>query len=354
MRDDDRPPVRRHRLDEADEPRRRRRRDDERSPRRDRKPTRRIPPAALAAIGLGFFVLLLGVGIAIYLLASNAGKPKTDDLMAHAPSDALVLSGYDFEELGDNEAFRKAMERRAPPDIVELDRAGLRTADLSRVLIARTVNNGNTCAIRFKVAPDKSRYLQANMSGRSYAPFTSLTGNYKFGYFADAHTLVLADRETAIQALLEKGKGRVSSDLQAMVDKVRGPMWRASGRLSANDFQRLGIADDGFSLRVGPSLGTSAWLVPSGRTADVRMILEFESENQAKQSAATLKSAFLLQRGLNEFGQLMLREGTDPADASDIRRGYEEADVSHSNNRVTASLRLPASEALRAVGSIRY
>ena len=36
---------------------------------------------------------------------------------------------------------RKALEKRAPPDLLELDKAGIRTADLSGVLIARTPNN---------------------------------------------------------------------------------------------------------------------------------------------------------------------------------------------------------------------
>jgi hypothetical protein len=181
-----------------------------------------------------------------------------------------------------------------------------------------------------------------------------LTGNYKFGYFADANTLVLADKEPAIQGILEKGKTKLPAQLQDMVDLVRGPVWRASGRVSANEFNRLGSGDDGYSLRVGPSAGTAAWLVPSGRSADVRFVLEFANANEAQQAVATLKGAFLLQRGLNEHGQPMLREGTDPADASDIRRGYEDADVGNSGNRVKASLQLPASEALRAVGSVRY
>src|SRR5204863_908817 len=110
--------------------------------------------------------------------------------------------------------------------------AGLRSADLSRVLVARTVNNGNTCAVRFKVAPDQSKYL-GNSSGKSYAPFIALAGNYKFGYFADDKTLILADKEPAIQGLREKGKARLNGDLQAMLGRVRGPVWRASGRVSA-------------------------------------------------------------------------------------------------------------------------
>jgi hypothetical protein len=266
-----------------------------------------------------------------------------------------MLSGYDLEELGRREAFRKALERRAPPDIVELDRAGLRTADLSRVLVARTANNGNTCAIRFKSAPDQSKYIQTNLVGRDFGTFLCLAGNYKFGYFADDKTLVLADKEPAILALRENSRGRLTGDLKAMVDRVRGPVWRATGRLTANDLGRLTTGDDGFTLRVGPTSGTAAWLVPNGRLADVRFEMAFESSTQARQAAATLRGAFVLQRGMNEQGQMVnIREGTDPGDFIDIRRGYEEASVSDDGARTSAKLVLPASEALRAVGSVRY
>lgn len=306
-------------------------------------------------LSVGGFALLLGVGILIYLFARDTSKPAANDLLAHAPSDAVMLSGYDLEELGRRDAFRKALERRAPPDIVELDRAGLRTADLSRVLVARTANNGNTCAIRFKTPPDQSKYIQSNLMARDYGTFVSLAGNYKFGYFADDKTLVLADKEPAVQALRDKGSGRLTGDLQAMVDRVRGPVWRASGRLTANDLGRLTAGDDGFTLRVGPTFGTAAWLVPDGRLADVRFEMAFESSAQARQAGATLRGAFVAQRGLNEQGQMTnIRDGTDPGDFIDIRRGYDEATVSDNGTRVTAKLQLPASEALRAVGSVRY
>jgi hypothetical protein len=306
-------------------------------------------------LAVGGFALLLGIGILIYLVARDTSKPAANDLLVHAPSDAIILSGYDLEELGRRDAFRKALERRAPADIDELDRAGLRTADLSRVLVARTANNGNTCAIRFKIAPDQSKYVQANLSARDYGTFVSLIGNYKFGYFADDKTLVLADKEPTIQALRGKGNGRLSGDLQAMVDRVRGPVWRASGRLTATDLEKLGTSNDAFAVRVGPTSGTAAWLVPDGRLAEVRFELTFESSSQARQSVATLRGVFLAQRNTNELGQLVnIRDGTDPADFIDIRRGYEEANVSDSGTRVTAKLQLPASEALRAVGSVRY
>jgi hypothetical protein len=348
--DDERPRSRRRRDDDDLRPRSRKRRREDETPRRKR----RASPALLAGIGVGAFAMLLAVAVLIYFLVRDSSKPASNDLLVYAPTDAIILSGYDLDELGRNDAFRRALERHAPPDLVELDRAGLGSADLSRVLIARTVNNGNTCAIRFKTTPDQSKYLQAAQSGKDYAAFTSVGGNYKFGFFADNRTLILADKEPAIQALREKKKGRLSGDLQSMVDKVRGPVWRASGRMSVNDHGRLGAADDGFSLRVGPSGGTAAWLVPSGRSADVRLELEFENANQARLAVSTLKSAFLAMRATNEFGQMNLREGADPADTIDIRRGYENADVSDNGDRVSAKLQLPASEALRAVGSVRY
>jgi hypothetical protein len=338
-------------------PRSRRRRDDRGRSRgrKDEPRKKRASPALVLGLAVGGFALLLGIGILIYLVARDTSKPAANDLLAHAPSDAIILSGYDLEELGRRDAFRKAMERRAPPDIVELDRAGLRTADLARALVARTANNGNACAIRFKTVPDQSKYIEMKLPGRNYGTFVSLTGNYKFGYFADDKTLVLADKEAAIQALRDKGSGRLSGDLQAMVDRVRGPVWRASGRLTANDLEKLGTGNDAFAVRVGPTSGTAAWLVPDGRLADVRFELIFESSSQARQSVATLRGVFLAQRNTNELGQLVnIREGTDSADFIDIRRGYEEASVSDSGTRVTAKLQLPAGEALRAVGSVRY
>jgi hypothetical protein len=339
-----------------DRPRSRRRRDERgRSRRRDEPRKKRVAPAMVLGLAVGGFALLLGIGILIYLLARDTSKQAANDLLAHAPSDAIILSGYDLEELGRREAFRKALERRAPPDIVELDRAGLRTADLSRVLVARTANNGNTCAIRFKTAPDQSKYIQTNLPARDYGSFICLTGNYKFGYFVDDKTLILADKEPAIQALRDKGSGRLTGDLRAMVDRVRGPVWRASGRLTATDLEKLGTGNDAFAVRVGPTFGTAAWLEPDGRLADVRLELLFETSNQARQSVATLRGVFVTQRNTNELGQLVnIRDGTDPSDLIDIRRGYEEASVSDSGTRVTAKLQLPASEALRAVGSVRY
>jgi hypothetical protein len=343
--------------DERNSERRLRRgqRRDDRSSRVAKPPARRsIPPVLLVAIGMGAFALLLGGAVLIYSLTRDSSKPGGSDLLAYAPIDAVILSGYDLDELGRNEGFRKALERRAPPDLVELDRAGLRSSDLSRVLVARTANNGNTCAVRFKKAPDQSKYLQPVQAGNAYATSRSIAGNYKFGYFADDKTLVLADKEPAIQALREKGRPQIPADLRLMVGKVRGPVWRASGRLSAAQHNRIGMGDDGYSLRIGPSAGTAAWLVPDGRMADVRFEVEFDNAAQAKQAVATLKGVFLLQRSTNELGQLNVREGTDPGDVIDIRRGYENADVSDDRTRVSVKLQLPAGEAIRAVGSVRY
>ena len=342
----------------------RRRRDDDRPrarPRRrdaDRPPggrRKRIPPALIVGAVAGAFALVLGVGIVIYLAARNTGKPATGDLLAHVPADTEVLSGFDIDELSRSEPFRRTLERRPPPDLAEMERAGLRTADLSRVLVARTPTNGNACAIRFKSAPDRAQYLGADTLGKGYAPFTSLTGNYKFGYFADNTTLVLADTEPTVRALREKGpKARLSGELNKMVDKVRGPAWRASGRVPAGERERLGAGDNGFALRAGASVGTAAWLVPDGRLAEVRFELAFDSATQARAGAATLKGLFVQQKGVrNEFGPFVGREGNDPADFADIQRGYAEADVSDSGSRVSAKLWLPATEALRTIGSVR-
>src|SRR5262249_3135195 len=158
------------------------------------------------------------------------------DLLGYAPSDANALSGYDLEDLSRNDMFRKALERKAPADVVELDQSGLRTADLSQALVARTAQNGNSCAVRFKAPPDRSKYLQANLPGKGFAPFTSLASTYRFGYFPDDRTLVLAEKELAIQGLMDKGsKTRLSSDLLYMVGKARGPIWRVAGRSSPFD-----------------------------------------------------------------------------------------------------------------------
>ena len=71
--------------------------------------------------------------------------------------------------------------------------------------------------------------------------------------------------------------------------------------------------------------------------------------------ATTLKGLFVQQKGLtNEFGLYLGRPGVDPSDFADVRRGYDQAEVSDSGNKVTATLVLPTSEALQAIGSVRY
>ena len=317
---------------------------------------KRTSPALIVGAAVGVFALLLVAGIAIYLLARGSSAPAANDLLAHAPEDAVILSGYDIDQLAGTEAAHKALERRAPADLAELDKAGIRVADLSRVLVARTPNNGNTCVIRFKSAPDRAKYLAAELPGKGYAPFTSLTGNYKFGYFADGSTLVLADKEPTIQALKEKGaKARVPAELKAMVDKVQGPAWRVSGRITATDHGRFGTTDDGFAIRAGASAGTAAWMVPDGRLAEVRLELAYDNPKDAHAGAATLRGLFIQQKGLtNEFGLFVGRPGVDSSDFADVRRGYSEAVVTESGSKVSARLVLPTSEALYMIGSARF
>jgi hypothetical protein len=140
-----------------------------------------------------------------------------------------------------------------------------------------------------------------------------------------------------------------------MVDKVRGPAWRASGRLTPTEHGRLGTNDDGFAIRAGSSAGTAAWLVPEGRMAEVHFELAFDNPKDARAGATTLKGLFIHQKGLtNEFGLYIGRPGVDASDFADIRRGYDQAEVSDSGNKVTAKLMLPTSEALQTIGSARY
>jgi hypothetical protein len=341
--------------DDRPSPRRRRRHADA-EPGRASTPSRKKPvsPGLIVGLTVAVFVVLLGGGVLVYLWVRDGNKPAANDLFAHAPTDAVALSGVDFEELSRHDRFRKALDTRAPADVVELDRSGFRAADLARALVARTAQNGNTCAVRFKAPPDKSKYLQGNLPGKNYAPFTSATSSYRFGYFADDRTLVLAEREPTIQGILEKGKkARLPGDLQAMVDKARGPMWRVTGKATPFDRRPAGLWPNTMEFPVGGSAGSAVWLTPDGPLAKVYMELAFDNRNQALQGAAVLRSSFHLQRGTNEYGLQIGRDGTDPADVSDIRRGYEEASVSEDGNRVSARLTLPASEAMRVVGAVR-
>ncbi|HKB06113.1 MAG TPA: hypothetical protein VKD90_28215, partial [Gemmataceae bacterium] len=173
-------------------------------------------------------------------------------------------------------------------------------------------------------------------------------------YFADDRTLVLAEREPAIQGIQEKGKKtRLTSDLQAMVDKARGPMWRATGKDTPSDRPPQGGWPGIVEFPIGATAGSAVWLTADGPLAQVRMELKFDNRNQAVQGANALRGSFRLHRGENEYGLMIGRDGTDPADISDLRRGYEEATVSEDGSRVSARLALPASEAMRVVGAVR-
>jgi hypothetical protein len=340
--DDDRP--RRRGRDDDDLPRTRGRwREDEAASSAKRTGRKRISPVLILGIVAGVFALLLAVGIGIYFVARSAAKPASVELLAHVPADATTVAGYDLEELADSEAYRKALERQPLSDVIEIERSGLRQADLSRFVVAHLSNNGYACVIRFRAAPDRSKYLGPDLSGKTYAPFTSLTSVYKFGYFADANTLVLADKEPTIQAVRDKGgKARLASELKDMTDRARGPIWRATGRGAAVN---LGIAQ-----RAGAAGGTCVWVEPVGLFADVKMELRFDSSDQARIGAATVRGLLVQQRGLaTEFGGF--RTGNDPSDFETIRNGYDAAVVKESGTRVSVSLRLPATEALRLLGS---
>jgi uncharacterized membrane protein len=350
--DDDRPPA--DLTHDDDRPRPRRHRDEERRARAGARRKKRSSPAVVVGLIMVAFATFLVVGVLGYLLFHNRSKPAANDLLVYAPTDAVALSGYDLEDLSRNDKFRRALERKAPADVVELDRSGLRTAELARALVARTAQNGNTCAVRFKAPPDRSKYLEANLPGKGYASFTSLASTYRFGYFPDDRTLVLADKEPAIQALLDKGsKTRLSSDLGYMVGKVRGPIWRTAGKSNPFDRPRSGMPDDPFLFRVGPSTGTAVWVTPDGPMAEVNIEIEFENRGLAMQGASTLRGSFHLRRARNDLGQLTDREGIDPADVSDVIRGYTEASVSEDGNRVVAQLVVPPSEAMRMIGPVR-
>ncbi|HEX3146864.1 MAG TPA: hypothetical protein VHR66_02110 [Gemmataceae bacterium] len=318
---------------------RRRTRDDEPidSPKSARK--KRISPVLILGAAAGAFVLLLAAGITIYLIARNAGKPASADLLAYVPADATMVAGYDLDELSSSEAYRTALERQPLPDVIGMDRSGFRQADLSRFVVARLPANGSACVVRFKTAPEKSKYLGPDQPGKKYGPFTSLTTVYRFGYFADASTLVLADTEQTIQALRDQGsKVQLASELKEMTDRARGPVWRATGRTTQGE--------PGFPVRAGATSGSVIWLEPSGSFADVKMELRFGSTGEARNGSTTLRGLLAQQRGLaTEFGGF--RTGNDPSDWADIRRGYDESQVVENGTRLTARLRLPASEALR-------
>ncbi len=85
---------------------------------------KRAAPAPILGLSTAGFVLLLGIGIGIYLLVRDTSKPAASDLIVHAPTDAIILSGYDFDALSRNDAFRKAMVPQRHPtswNWIELD-----------------------------------------------------------------------------------------------------------------------------------------------------------------------------------------------------------------------------------------
>jgi hypothetical protein len=336
--DDDRPPV----------GRRRRRAIDDRRPVGRKRP---VSPPVLLGVAIGLFFIFLAVGIAGWFIFGRKSPAAASDLIAYAPADTVCLAGFDLDAINANDGLKRAVDRRPPGELAELDTAGLRPADLSRALVART-STGVAAAVRFPVSQDKSRYLAANVVGKSYAPVTSLTGPFRFGYFADNKTLVLADAEPAIQAIHDAGgKPRVSNKLQGMADRARGPIWQANGRVDPLKGPRFGLLDDRWLIRFGPTAGSVAWLEPGGVLTDVRYEIEFDSPHQAGFGAAMLKTQFAMRRGVTEVG--MFNRDVAPEDLGDVRRGYETATVAEDGQTVSARLRLPAAEAVRAVDALR-
>src|SRR5262245_55079110 len=96
-RDDDRP----RRRSEDDHPRDRRPKRDDRPA--DKKGRQRRSPALIVGAAAGAFALLLAIGIVIYVVARDTGKPASTDLLSYAPADAVILSGYDIDELSRTE-----------------------------------------------------------------------------------------------------------------------------------------------------------------------------------------------------------------------------------------------------------
>jgi hypothetical protein len=205
--------------------------------------------------------------------------------------------------------------------------------------------------LRFKTDANAARYLKPAASGRNYSETINDEGIYRFGYFADAQTLVLAEKEPAIQALREKGKGKISGELQRQVELVRGPVWVACGKLSADAATRLALTEEGFTFRVGAYNGAAVWMVPDGKSAAVRMQIECESPARATSMSAQLKSLFKVEK---DYHERTTREGADTADSPDVIRGYNGADISVNGRVVSAKLSLPPGEAFWAIGPVRY
>jgi hypothetical protein len=243
------------------------------------------------------------------------------------------------------------VERRPPADLAELDRAGFRPTDMSRALVSRT-GTGIAAAIRFRAPQDRAKYLQNNVTGRQYAPFTSFTGPFRFGYFPDTRTLVLADREATVQEVIDGGgTPRVSNKLRALAARAHGPVWRATGPTTPLDRPHFGRPEETWLWRLGPTTGSVAWLEPGGLVNDVHYQIDFESRMHATAGAGLLRGQFALRRGLAESGPFV--GDMDPGELVDTRRGYETAVVTDDGLNVAARLRLPAGEALKAVEVLR-
>src|SRR5262249_13030834 len=112
-------------------------------------------PAVVVGLIMVVFAAFLVVGVLGYLLVRDRSKPAANDLLVYAPTDAVALSGYDLEDLYRNDKFRRALERKAPADIDEVARSGLRTLAIALALMARTVQNGNTCSVRVKAPAER-------------------------------------------------------------------------------------------------------------------------------------------------------------------------------------------------------
>jgi hypothetical protein len=114
---------------------------------------------------------------------------------------------------------------------------------------------------------------------------------------------------------------------------------------------RFGPIDERWLLRFGATSGSVAWLEPGTALTDVRYEIEFDSAHQAGFGAGVLRTQFAMRRGMIEAGGVF---GQIPAeDIGDVRRGYETATVTEDGHTVSARLRLPPAEAVRAVEALR-
>jgi hypothetical protein len=314
--EDDRPPVGRRRREDEDDDRppvsRRRRREDDDEVRPRGRRQRPVSPPVLLGVAIGLFFIFLAVGLAGWFLFGKTPPAAATDLIAFAPADSVALAGYDLDALTAHDGLKAVIDKRPPGELAELDRTGLRPADLSRALVART-NNGVAAAVRFRAPPDKARYLAANVVG--------------------------------------KGQPQVSNRLRGLAERARGPMWQATGRVDPFKGPRFGPIDERWLLRFGATSGSVAWLEPGTALTDVRYEIEFDSAHQAGFGAGVLRTQFAMRRGMIEAGGVF---GQIPAeDIGDVRRGYETATVTEDGNTVSARLRLPPAEAVRAVEALR-